>query len=163
MEIKKAVIDELINCKWLENCGELNSTKYDFETVFQSDRTKVIKSITSMEWENICLEERGNITSFLATHNKTEYNKNWNVLAKQIKSEVLPQIVAKIEQGVNAKNLPDSIIEDIKFNLVTILISDAFSKYYISEFYDSLLKIYTAGHLPCGWDGEFPVGKIVVF
>ena len=163
MEIRKAMIDELLNCKWLQNCGEQKDIHYDFDVFFQHDYNKAIRTITSTDWENICLEERGNITGHLAVYNKDVYNKNWNQLAKKIKSEVLPQILEKIREGISIKCLPESVIEDIKFNLVTILISDSFSDYYKSDFYNRMFRIYTSGHLPCGWEGEFPSGQIIVY
>lgn len=76
---------------------------------------------------------------------------------------MLPDIVKKIQEGIIMKNLPESIVDDIKFNLVTILISDALSDYYILEFYRHLYQIYLSGHLPCGWEGEFPNGRLIVF
>ena len=94
---------------------------------------------------------------------KIEYNKNWNVLAGEVRSEVIPQIIDKIEECVKKNNLPDSVIKYIKSNLIIILITDAYSDYYVSEFYRRLLKIYTSGHLPCGWEGNYPSGKIIVF
>lgn len=157
------MIEELLSCKWLQNCGEQQNMPYDFDFSFQEDSREVIKTINSIEWENVCLEESGNITEYLAVHNKEEYNKNWNQLVKKIKLEVLPQIIDKIQEEIAKKGFPENVIDDIKFNLVTILTSDAYSKYYSSEFCSRLLKIYTSGHLPCGWDGEYPDGKIVVF
>ncbi|WP_313183213.1 hypothetical protein [Lacrimispora sp.] len=163
MEIRSTMVEELVNCKWLQYCGEQQNVQYDFDVLFQKDHTKAIKTIISTDWENICLEERGNITAYLAINNKKEYNKNWNQLVKKVKLEVLPQIVEKIKEGICIKSLPESIIDDLKFNLITILISDIFSDYYSSEFYHQLYQIYISGHLPCGWDGEFPSGRIIVF
>lgn len=157
------MVEELMNCKWLQHCGEEQNAQYDFEVLHQKDHAKAMKTITSIDWENICLEESGNITAYLSIHNKVEYNKNWNLLVKKIKSEVLPHIVEKIQEGVIIKNLPEGVIDDIKFNLVTILISDAFSDCYSSKFYRNLYQIYLSGHLPCGWEGEFPNGRIIVF
>ncbi len=163
MEIRQVLIDELLSCKWLQNCGEQQNVEYDFDVAFQTDCSEVIKAINSIEWENICLEGSGNITEYLAVHNKEEYNKNWNQIVKKIKLEVLPQIIDKIQEVVAIKCLPEIVIDDIKFNLVTILACDAYSKYYTSEFCSRLFKIYTSGHLPCGWEGEYPSGKIIVF
>ncbi|MFV0243254.1 MAG: hypothetical protein ACK5H4_24860, partial [Lacrimispora sphenoides] len=80
MEIRSTMVEELVNCKWLQYCGEQQNVQYDFDVLFQKDHTKAIKTIISTDWENICLEERGNITAFLAINNKEEYNKNWNQL-----------------------------------------------------------------------------------
>lgn len=163
LKIRNTMVEELVNCKWLQYCGEQQNAKYDFDILLQMDRTKAIKTLISTDWKNICLEERGNITAYLSIHNKEEYNKNWNQFTRKIKLEILPQIIEKIQESISKKNLPESIIDDIKFNLTTILISDVFSDYYRSEFFQQLYQIYISGHLPCGWDGEYPNGNIVVF
>lgn len=163
MEIKETMVNELVKCEWLQYCGEQQRTQYDFDVLFYQNATKAMDTITTIKWENICLNESGNITSYLAIHNKEEYNKNWNQLVRRVKIEVFPQIVEKIQEGIRLKCLPDSIINDIKFNLVNILVSDAFSNHYRSEFYHQMYQIYISGHLPCGWDGEYPSGRIIVF
>jgi len=73
------------------------------------------------------------------------------------------KICKKIQEGISIKSLPESIIDDIKFNLITILMSDLFSDYYNSEFYRQLYQIYISGHLPCGWEGKYPSGRMIVF
>lgn len=45
-------------------------------------------------------------------------------------------------------------------NILSIFMLEYYAKYYSSDFYTKMFKIYFAGHLPCGWFGEYPNGRI---
>lgn len=51
-------------------------------------------------------------------------------------------------------------IEDwIRFMLVEIIASDKVE----TDYFRGLLPWYEAGHFPCGWDGEWPEGRLRIF
>ena len=83
--------------------------------------------------------------------------------SSMIKSEYMNEIQTKV--GINWKDekTKQRVIDDVKFNILTLFMIDYYSDYYQSEFFDRMLKIYLAGHLPCGWSGEYPEGKFFVY
>ena len=50
-------------------------------------------------------------------------------------------------------------LDDIKFNLLAIFMSDIHSTFYSDEFFIQLLEVYWSGHFPCGWHGKYPSGR----
>lgn len=61
MEISKEIYFKLVNCNWLKQCGCAESCTYDFDTYQVKSEKEAIKGILSTKWENVCLEEMGNL------------------------------------------------------------------------------------------------------
>lgn len=161
MEISNEFLKLIMDCDLLSRCGEKDDLGFDVEYV--DSETKAKKMINSIKWENTYLEVRGDFTEFLSRNHKDIFNKNWNIVIRQIKSEYMNEIQTKV--GINWKDekTKQRVIDDVKFNILTLFMIDYYSDYYQSEFFDRMFKIYLAGHLPCGWSGEYPEGKFFVY
>lgn len=163
MEIKKDFLDKLNNCRWLEQCGIKPNNIYDFEIEFIDDVKYAVESVNSEQWEDVCLEKQGDLSAYLALHHQNEYNKYWNEEVGIIKERYFPLIIKNVNKAIQEKGLHQDIIEDIKFNLITLFMGNFYSNYYVDEFLENMLCIYLSGHLPCGWIGESKSGKFLVY
>lgn len=161
MKIEEKFIKQVMECNWLKNCGKEGD--FGFEVEYIKSQSKVKKLINGIKWENICLEECGDLTAFLHIHYNEDYNKYWNEMVKKIKKDYISVISESLEAALQDNKDKDSIIIDIKSNLVTIFMLNFYSEYYKSDFYDKMLEIYLSGHLPCGWNGDYPEGSFIVY
>lgn len=109
------------------------------------------------------MEEQGNLTGYLHMNHRTEYNEYWNKEVGIIKEKYLPAIVDKIGIKLKEKKYSPEIMNDIRYNLIIIMMADFYSEFYTSYFYTNILEIYLSGHVPCGWQGKYPSGKLIVF
>lgn len=153
----------LLSCCWLSNCGTNQNCTYSFDVFLVPSLKDALKNISSSKWENVCLEEYGNITEYLAKNQKNEYNQHWNENVRKIKSAYLPPILEKISAAPNYLGFSNEFLVDIRFNLLAIFMSDMYSTFYSDEFFNKLLEVYLSGHLPCGWHGKYPSGELMVF
>ncbi|MGG0334915.1 hypothetical protein [Priestia aryabhattai] len=163
MELNNAVVEAITSNDWLEYCGGETNLPKGSNYSYLSNKKVVNKNVKGVKWENICLEERNNLTGYLAKNKPELYNKNWNVLVREVKTEVLPKVVDKIENQVSILGLSSDIANSVKFDIINIIMVLTYEKYYNSDFYTSMLDIYLSGHIPCGWDGDYPNGKILVY
>ena len=161
MEIKNEFIEQLLNCKWLQNCGKQEDLGFEVEYVKTKKQLK--KLISSIRWENVCLEAEGDFTAYLHINHKEDYNKYWNDVVMMIKREYINTIAENIMNALDDFEGKDDIIIDMKANIVSLFMLQFYSEYYNSDFYDKMLKIYLEGHIPCGWNGEYPEGKFLVY
>lgn len=116
-----------------------------------------------MEWENTFLDADGEISGYLHTHHNKEYNESWNKAVNIIKEEYLPPILDKIKKLIGEKNYSLELMPYISYNVLDILMADFYSNFYESVFFKNLSEIYLSGHIPCGWKGKYPEGKIMVY
>ena len=161
MGLKENFVEQIMNCSWFENCGDVSFDK--FEVVFLKNKSEVVKSIKSIKWENICLEKQGDFTFYLSQNCKKQYNEMWNTEVKNVKNMYISKLSKGFKAGLLKSNLPLDILDDIKFNVVTLFMLNYFSDYYTSEFFEQMLQIYLSGHLPCGWSDNVEGGKFKVY
>lgn len=161
MELKTDFVKQIMNCRWFENCGNLSFDKFD--VILLKNKEEVIESINSIKWENVCLEKSGDFTFFLSQNYKKQYNEMWNTEVKAIKKIYISKLSKGLKTGLIKSNLPLDILDDVKFNVVTLFMANYFSDYYTNEFFEQMLQIYLSGHLPCGWSGNVEDGKFIAF
>ena len=152
MEISKEFLKLIMDCDLLSRCGKKDDLGFDVEYV--DSETKAKKMINSIKWENMYLEVSGDFTEFLSRNHKDIFNKNWNGVVRQIKSNYMNEIQTKVEMNWKDEKTKQRVIDDVQFNILTLFMLDYYSDYYQSEFFDRMLKIYLAGHFPCGWSGS---------
>ncbi|MBN3163201.1 MULTISPECIES: hypothetical protein [Pectobacterium] len=157
MKISRYAVDRLLKINWFSAVGDT----VQLPGVRQvKDKHEFMKSIDGIEWENTTLEAGNEITGLLAKKFSNDYH-HWNPLVREAKKildgEVLPSISSNIITN-------EVILNNVKWDLVNYLMEDAYKdKIKKPLFFDSLICIYESGHIPCGWDGVWPNGNLVVY
>ena len=157
MNISRLAVDRLLKINWFINVGKETAMLNVNQVANESD---FYKEITSIDWENSTLEAGNEITGYLAKKYNKEYNE-WNVLVREAKKIIDGEIIPTM----NGKGLDGRVILDnVKWDLVNFLMEDAYRKYLRGDlFFESLINIYEGGHIPCGWEGKWPSGKLIIY
>lgn len=86
VELKSEFVENVANCHWFSRCGMRD--EFSFEVDYLDEAECVEQYIASSKWENVCLERRGDFTSYLSLNYREEYRKSWNVLVREVKGKV---------------------------------------------------------------------------
>ena len=153
---------DLEKIDWFSNCGnELEFTsRHHLERI--GSLIESVNSCNSVEWENFQLEKRNNLTLFLERTQKNE-SAEWNNSTGGIKNYLKDGIFKTVQDKLNQSDLPESIFASVEWDILSYCQEIAYKKYNIPTFYAHLISIYKNGHLPCGYKGEFPNGKILIY
>ena len=65
MKVNIDVINRIKRIKWFENCGNILEITLMYDVSYAKDIKSVIKHISSTRWENIGIEEKNRLTSYL--------------------------------------------------------------------------------------------------
>ncbi|CAL2102246.1 conserved protein of unknown function [Tenacibaculum sp. 190130A14a] len=159
--LKPEHFSSLENINWFSNCGkEIEfSSKHKLKRI--ESLTQSVELCNSIEWENFQLEKINDLTSFL---NRTRQNESaeWNTITVGIKNYLDNGIFKTAREKLNQSDLPDSIFASLEWDILSYYQEVAYKKYNIPTFYSDLIPIYKNGHLPCGYEGEFPNGTILM-
>lgn len=157
MKISWLAIYRLNNINWFVNLGVATT----LTGVIQVQSFSLfIKGLNSDEWERATLAAGNEITGYLAKKHTNKY-QYWNSLVKEAKNVVENDIIPKITFPESVKG---SMTETLKWDLVNYLLEDAYSNFLQEPFFfDGLINVYEAGHMPCGWSGTWPAGKLVIY
>ncbi|WP_159990764.1 hypothetical protein [Pelistega ratti] len=157
--ISENIEREILSINWFSQLGKpINKDNISIET----NLNKVNEKINSPEWENITLEESNNINSYFLQKNLFSKQDEWDLIAEEgrdfIKNKVIPTI-----PEINGLTR-EIIINDISWNLIHFIIEDYYKRKKIirTSFFSELFEWYRLGRLPCGWDGDFPNGKLII-
>ena len=164
LEFNKEFLKEINACKWLKNCGNYEDLAFDFPVQIAKNKKNAIKSIRSVDWENTCLERRGNFTVFLHLNHNKEYRNFWNLTTKKVREQYLPDLVEKLSISCEQLDLPEAVLTDIRFNMITQFMLNFYSDFgYDDPFWKQMFEIYMAGYLPCGWTGNSESGEFIIY
>lgn len=129
----------------------------------ETDIVKASKSMNSLKWENLCIDQIGDFKTYLSKNYSKEYNENWNKFVSELKEKLYPSVLRELDMLVSENILLEDMKSQILFDIINIGMCKCYAKFETSQFYKALYDIYLAGYIPCGWFGKFPIGEILVY
>lgn len=148
-------IERLQNIDWFNNCGkDLFLAEFPVNIQIVSSVEDLKSSISSPLWEDLTLEARNRLTTFLHKHNMNEYQR-WNEVTKYYKENLIT-LTETIKSYADKHDLGKPFVDDVSW----IVLSAAMENHYLSInkkipiFFKHLVDVYSAGNIPCGWIGE---------
>lgn len=136
-----SLIEELERIPWFQNVGKQLHSQ-EVEQLFSWNDA----------WENLQKDSWIN-ASF---HNDVDnMNPIWDIAYDRALEIVSKSIYChEFEENIS---VADAVAYDVAAAAVELANSS------INTFFTDLIKWYRLGHFPCGWDGEYPKGKLIVY
>jgi hypothetical protein len=153
-----ATFDQLENVEWFTAVGVTDSQAVSVVSSWK----EAIKNCSSVEWENLCLEAVNQYRDRIAELNPMRLAQ-WNELVEEIKKVSIPLVKRKIAEIATVHKLPKSFEDTVQWDILHLAIESEYSDIFSPGFYASQAYWYLKGHFPCGWDGDFPKGRLVVY
>ncbi|MGG4610742.1 hypothetical protein [Providencia sp. Me31A] len=158
MSILSEKKNRLLNIKWFANIGQ--PLKED-NVISELSLDKANILLASPEWESVTLEESNKISSYLTIKHNSIFQE-WNIVAKEAKKFFDENLKGRIPAIRGFDNI--LLIQCLQWDLAHYLIESYYSSVLKkSLFFEQLIVIYELGHIPCGWEGNWPSGKIIVY
>lgn len=162
--MNEAFARELEAQDWFVACGQPLTISLPFPVSQVGSWREAIDRCSDQSWEDVTLEARNRLTVFLHTHHRDDY-RNWNAITIAAKQRVVTQLMDRVwlpfaEQNGFGKVLVDCVSWDVMAAIMEHEYRDCLNR---PEFFLHLLQVYRAGHFPCGWSGEWPAGRLLVW
>jgi hypothetical protein len=158
----KATLEQLENANWFARVGSMDGIMEPEKIVMLPSWPEAIEQCSSIEWENLCLEAQNQYRMRLLERNKDRYLQ-WNDTVDAIKPFVISLVKRKIEVTVRMHNLEKVFEDTVLWDILGVCMESEFADVYPPGFFASQAYWYVNGHFPCGWEGEFPNGKLIVY
>ncbi len=151
--------------EWFAHCGDPLDLPLDMEIVRAISWKDAIKHEKRQAWSYAILEAQNALTMHLAFNHKQAYNGAWNPLVMEVREFIAHEVTPEIEAVRQRLGHPEDLVASVQWNLIGAFMEDAYIEYNPpTDFFRQLLRVYEAGHLPCGWKvGDWPDGRLVVF
>ena len=168
MELDMDIVNLLKKCDYLHNMGKQEN--FPSNCICAKNLDQVLEKIEGLRWQNKFLEELASVTDRLFRYdmNKDEdawiyssagKTKGWNQLTLELDCVLSPSI----ERKLDALDLPDLIRVNVLNTSIRMACVLCYRAYAPSPFFEKMLEIYQAGHLPCGWNGPMAKGCFIVY
>jgi hypothetical protein len=153
-----ATLDQLEKANWFSCVGVKDTAR----VIVLSSWQEAIKHCGSIEWENLCMEAVNQYCGRLVERSKERFNQ-WNDIAIELRKETEPFVRRKIQAVVLENKLPQVFENMIQWDILHVCMEAEYADVFQPGFYASQAYWYVKGHYPCGWEGEFPKGKLIIY
>ncbi len=157
-ERTQATLAQLEQAEWFSAIGRKDTDV----AVVLSSWEETIASCASIEWENLLLEATNQYREKLASRSLDRFQQ-WNVITEELKVVTMPLVARKIERVVTDNGLPKVFEDTVQWDILGVAMEAEYADVYPPGFYASQAYWYVKGHFPCGWKGDFPDGKLIIY
>lgn len=154
----QATLDQLRNAVWFSKVGVRDTEA----AIVLRSWPEAMASCASAEWSNLLLEASNSYFERLAERT-AEIHQKWNPTIERLKVVTSPFVREKVRRVAEENKLPKVFEDTVQWDILHLCMECEFADIYPVGFYASQAYWYVNGHFPCGWEGEFPKGKLIVY
>jgi hypothetical protein len=156
--VTRITLDTLEKTEWFTRIGVKDT---NVATVVSSWRD-AMAYCGSSEWEDLCLEARNQYCERLALRSRDRFAV-WNQIVDELKKTTIPLVVRKTEAVIREHNLPRLFRATVEWDILAVCMESEYPDAVPPGFYAGLAYWYVNGHFPCGWQGQYPKGSLVIY
>jgi hypothetical protein len=154
----RATLAELEQADWFHAVGK----PIDGPVIVVSSWYEAMTYCESDLWEQI-LQEAANGHSQRVLSASIDRFRQWNVIAGQMRQVVVPLVERKTRKVIEEYRLPSIFKSTVEWDIGGVYLEAEYADITPPGFFAGQSYWYAHGHFPCGWDGEYPKGKLVVY
>lgn len=149
---------------WFANVGRPTDFTLTMPVEFLSSWQAAAEHSAKPEWENVELEAQNQLTLWLHQNARDRF-RQWNELVQLHKQATINPLVesriAPLERGLG---IPHTLAPSIEWDILGALMENSFLDLnHPALFFLEIFIVYEGGHFPCGWDGDWPDGRLIVY
>ncbi len=157
-ERTRATLERLEEAEWFQAVGQTDTNAAKVVSSWK----EAINSCASDDWQDLILEAANRYTEQLATRSEARFQQ-WNVIVREMKQHTIPLVSRKIAHVKSVNKLPKIFDDTVNWDILHVMMEAEFADVYPPGFFASQAYWYIQGHFPCGWEGTFPNGVLVVY
>ena len=124
---------------------------------------QAIKLLTSRESKYAWGEAQNRLTEKLHYKHPERYHRVWNTKVEEIRKKIKELVTPQARELMKTHKLIDTFPNYVVGDFVSACMEFEYSDIVPPQFYAETAKWYLDGHLPCGWEGAFPEGRLIVY
>ncbi|MDE1186006.1 MAG: hypothetical protein PW844_05935 [Pantoea sp.] len=158
MRLSQKSINRISNINWFANVGVMQNIP---DIIVENSLSEAALKLSESQWEDTTLEASNSISAFVSV-NFPKLFDDWNIVAQEARLF----FDAKITSSIPSINGIDNnlLIHCVSWDITHYFIEDYYKECLRGDlFFNRLVSVYESGHLPCGWNGKWPSGKLIIY
>lgn len=163
MRIDQDILNRIKQINWFTNCGQTLQKEIQIRYINVDNWKEAEQNYQDSNWENTTLAARNELTVFLHNKYRDQYSK-WNSLVKEARMFIEEEVIPKVEIYSEKNELDKVFIDCVKWDILNAIMESTYSKCnHGPAFFLELLNVYESGNFPCGWEGKWPKGSLIIY
>jgi hypothetical protein len=162
-KFRNPLVEEILtsfrDTDWFANCGR---RKRGIKARWVHSWGDAWKVTQAMNWPLALVMVSDNLLISLSMQDARIVPK-WERFKKAIRPVLEPLVKDKTKDPVAKHQLPVEFVRTVHCMIENALAEVEFADMGASFVFCELARHYEEGHYPCGWDGDYPSGKVVLF
>ncbi len=123
---------------------------------------EAIQTCSSPEWQDMILEASNRYCEKLAENSQKRFQK-WNEIVISLRPVTRTLVEEKTKKVIQENDLPKIFLDTVNWDILHLCMEAEYADVYPPGFFASQAYWYVKGHFPCGWQGKFPEGKLIIY
>jgi hypothetical protein len=155
---------ELEGVRWFASVGESLPTDLPFDPLPVASWAEGIEHFADPAWDNVQLRARNELSVFLSALYRARFQR-WNEVTRAAKARVVEPLATSVWRPfADRYGIGPGFLGGVKWDVLAAIMEHEYRDCSgRPAFFLVLLRVYRAGHVPCGWYGEWPAGRVVVW
>jgi hypothetical protein len=121
-----------------------------------------VKAHESQLWAYWKEHLSNNLTSTLHQIDRPRYSATWNAVVDECRPTILACLDKALLPRHEVENKP-AVRANASWNILFGIMEIEYSDVVPLGFFHYVFEWYCRGHYPCGWDGEYPEGRLLLY
>ena len=143
---------------WFRNTG---MGKFE-EVVRVTSWLEAVAACASLKWQNTQQRAGNRLAAAVQTVSWDQHNR-WNEILK-IADPIIDELLKRdVDPILQTQAIPSIVLKRVRCDLQGFALETEFNEIVEPGFFSRLADYYRRGHFPCGWEGEYPQGRLILF
>lgn len=158
-----AFLSRLDSINWFNHCGQPLQVSVGMRVHQLVSLRLAVKAYHKQTWEDTTLEARNDLTLYLNRTSPKRYAL-WNDITDVAKAHMKEHLEPEGVRFQEKQKLDQAFVHSVQWDVFGAMMEYCYGDLEPPWFFSDLLKVYEAGHFPCGWGGgEWPDGYLLVY
>lgn len=154
----RATLDQLEHIEWFRSVGKHDTSN----AIVLSSWSEAIEHCKSDSWQDLLQEAQNQYFDQIWRRDK-EFTRKWNSIVDEVKPITTALVERKTLNVVKTHQLPKIFLDTVNWDILHLAMESEYADVYPPGFFASQAYWYVQGHFPCGWKGDFPKGKLIIY
>jgi hypothetical protein len=162
--VDEAFAAELRGVRWFASVGQPPAADLPFDPLPVSSWAEGVEHFADPPWDEIQLAARNELTGYLSQHQRERY-RQWNEITRGAKVRLIGPLTESVWVPFASRyGLGPEFVSSVSWDVLAAVMAHEYRGCRGRPvFLLDLLRVFRAGHVPCGWYGEWPSGRVVVW
>ncbi len=121
-----------------------------------------IEQCSDLEWQDLGIHAANQLCERILERSKERFQR-WNDICIEMKKTTEPFVRKKIAAVVREFELPPIFEHSVQWDILHLCMEAEYADVFPPAYYASQAYWYVNGHFPCGWQGDFPDGMLIIY